>query len=186
MNIIFLDLDGVIQYSINELYPESIKLLKDIINEYDAKIVLITSNVRLPGKRQYNGIVRYLELIGITNVIGKINYYLEGDFLGLRVSARTWGIIDVLARNKDINYVIIDDEYHNQYKRLGLNYIRTNTYIGLTKKDIVEPIFKKNNIREELLNYHEQSFEDKPYLRNTNNLIKVLRKVYEKRINDEL
>lgn len=181
MNIIFLDLDGVLGFDMFEINPESLKILKEIIERYDAKIVLISSNLGFGTISEYKKLCKRLNDIGIINIIDKIDLFLEGDYCGKTISNRVWGIIDYLVKHRDINYVIFDDEYSKQYKRFGLNYVRPNSYIGLRHKDLKDPLFAHNNLTG-TFDYKYKSIEDKPYLKATNDLVKVMKKVYNKRL----
>ena len=69
------------------------------------------------------------------------------------ISNRVCGIIDYLKNNQNINYVILDDEYQNEYKLFNLNYYKTNTYVGLKEKDLDKITF--SNIISKRINYLE-------------------------------
>ena len=60
-------------------------------------------------------------------------------------------IIDYLKNNLNINYVILDDEYQNEYKLFNLNHYKTKTLIGLKEKDLDKITF--SNIISKRINY---------------------------------
>lgn len=170
-NIIFLDIDGVLNDNNSILSLESVDVLKQLIYKYNAKIVMITS-------WQMNGTINRIkyqfEEIGI--------YYIEfidpnykGSLCNIKMPSRILGIIDYLKNNEVANYVILDDEYHNYYKLISLNHYRTNTFKGLTFKDLSKIELKQVNLNNfKYINYRYRQLAS--YELATNNLIKVLKK----------
>ncbi len=69
-------------------------------------------------RRKY--IANRLEEQGIYDV-DFIEPNFEGSFLNIDVPDRLLGIIDYLKNNEVSSYVILDDDYHNDYKLLCLN-----------------------------------------------------------------
>ena len=176
-NIIFLDIDGVLNNSIVIFNEESVNALKELVMRYNAKIVMITSwqgngtvNIR---KR----IEKRMEQLGIYD-IDFIDPNYEGFILDIKLPNRLLGIIDYLKNNDIDNYVILDDEYKKYYKLVCLNHYRTKTLKGLTYNDLnkidLEPV-NSNNFK--YINYQYKKLGD--YELVTNNLIKILKKKYE-------
>ena len=133
MNIIFLDVDGVlnsIEYltekynSLKRILKQEemldtacIKNLKEIVDKTNSKIV-ITSSWKICDLDILNKVFsKYdLKIYGITK-----NY---GDKRGKEI--REW-----LSINKDVcNYIIIDDDMFEDYVGLENNIIRTSMYSG--------------------------------------------------------
>ena len=124
MKIIFLDIDGVLNDIRVKFKEESVNVVKELIKIYNAKVVMITS-WQLNGtinRRKY--IVNRLEEQGIYDV-DFIEPNFEGIFLNIDVPDRVLGIIDYLNNNHVSSYVILDDDYHNDYKLLCLNHYRS-------------------------------------------------------------
>lgn len=179
MKIIFLGVDGVLTHSgyknekLAELDPSKIELLKSLINETNAKIVL-TSNLKnknIMGNQQY----RQKEYYILTEVLKeyKIEIYDETqeEELKLTVSpnllkrltieelkkvrinpytTRTGEIYKWLNNNENIeSFVIIDDEEF-EYENFGYqdNFIKTDYYNGGLQKEHVEKA-------KEILNYQK-------------------------------
>ena len=176
-NIIFLDIDGVLNNSIVIFNEESVNALKELVMRYNAKVVMITSwqgngtvNIR---KR----IEKRMEQLGIYD-IDFIDPNYEGYILDIKLPNRLLGIIDYLKNNDIDNYVILDDEYKKYYKLVCLNHYRTKTLKGLTYNDLnkidLEPV-NSNNFK--YINYQYRPLEN--YELVANNLIKVLKKKYE-------
>ena len=180
-NIIFLDIDGVLNDIRVKFSEESINVVKELIKMYNAKVVMITS-WQLNGttnRRKY--IANRLEEQGIHDV-DFIEPNFKGDFLNIDVPGRVLGIIDYLKNHNVSSYVILDDEYHNDYKLLCLNHYRTLPLKGLTNKDLPKISFKKVNLNNfEYVNYGYRKLG--AYEQVTNDLIKVLKKIERNRRN---
>lgn len=178
-NIIFLDIDGVLNNVRVKFSEESINVVKELIRIYNAKVVMITS-WQLNGttnRRKY--IVNRLEEQGICGV-DFIDPNLKGFFLNIDVPDRVLGIIYYLKNHNVSSYVILDDDYHNDYKLLCLNHYRTLTLKGLTYNDLPKISFKKVNLNNfEYVNYDYRKLG--AYEQITNDLIKVLNKIERKR-----
>ena len=177
-NIIFLDIDGVLNDNIVRFNEESINALKELILRYNAKVVMITSwqgngtvNIR---KR----IEKRMEQLGIYNIDFIVPNF-EGYILDIKLPNRLLGIIDYLKNNDIDNYVILDDEYYRDYKLVCLNHYRTKTFKGLSYKDLNKIELKSVNYNNfKYINYQYRQLGD--YELVTNNLIKVLKKKYER------
>ena len=130
-------------------------------------------------RRKY--IANRLEEQGIYDV-DFIEPNFEGSFLNIDVPDRVLGIIDYLKNNDVSSYVILDDEYHNDYKLLCLNHYRPLPSKGLTYKDLSKISFKKVNLNNfEYINYKYRKLG--AYEQVTNDLIKVLKKIERNRRN---
>ena len=175
MKIIFLDIDGVLNDIRVKFKEESVNVVKELIKIYNAKVVMITS-WQLNGtinRRKY--IANRLEEQGIYDV-DFIEPNFEGSFLNIDVPDRVLGIIDYLKNNDVSSYVILDDDYHNDYKLLCLNHYRPLPLKGLTYKDLSKISFKKVNLNNfEYINYKYRKLG--AYEQVTNGLIKVLKKI---------
>ena len=181
MKIIFLDIDGVLNDIRVKFKEESVNVVKELIKIYNAKVVMITS-WQLNGtinRRKY--IANRLEEQGIYDV-DFIEPNFEGSFLNIDVPDRVLGIIDYLKNNDVSSYVILDDDYHNDYKLLCLNHYRPLPLKGLTYKDLSKISFKKVNLNNfEYINYKYRKLG--AYEQVTNDLIKVLKKIERNRRN---
>ena len=181
MKIIFLDIDGVLNDIRVKFKEESVNVVKELIKIYNAKVVMITS-WQLNGtinRRKY--IANRLEEQGIYDV-DFIEPNFEGSFLNIDVPDRVLGIIDYLKNNDVSSYVILDDDYHNDYKLLCLNHYRPFPLKGLTYKDLSKISFKKVNLNNfEYINYKYRKLG--AYEQVTNGLIKVLKKIERNRRN---
>lgn len=133
MNIIFLDVDGVLNsdefrtdmYKIlkravrtEEFFdPVCMECLKEIVDATDAKIV-VTSSMLI------NDMELLTEKLGEYNIeiIGKTKHY--GGIRGTEI--REW-----LAEHDGIsNYIIIDDDYFKDYPGLDDHIVKTSFYHG--------------------------------------------------------
>lgn len=177
-NIIFLDFDGVINNSFDKINLSCIRALHTLINLYDAKIVVISSILGSATINKKRYITKYLNKLGFFN-IDFIDPNFEGDYLGKEVPARLLGIIDYLKNNPECSYVILDDEYERNYKRLGLNHYKTKMFQGLQKRDIPKIVFKKSNdkIYSHIKYYYRTLYG---YEAATNNLVKTLKLIKDK------
>lgn len=123
-NIIFLDIDGVLNDNCSEFLSESVEVLKLFVQIYNAKVVMISS-------WQMNGIetrrksLKYqFEKLSIYN-IDFIDPNFRGGLGDIKLPSRLLGIVDYLKKNEITNYVILDDDYHNDYKLICLNHFKT-------------------------------------------------------------
>lgn len=166
-NIIFLDIDGVLNDNTCYLSLESIEILKQLIQSYNAKIVTITS-WQMNGTENRRKKIKYqLKQQGIYNI-----NFIDPNFKGNLCDIRLLGIVDYLKKYLISNSVILDDDYQNDYKLLYLNHYRTIPFKGLTYKIKFKPV-NLNNFK--YINYKHKQLGD--YKLVTNNLIKVLKKL---------
>lgn len=175
-NIIFLDIDGVINDGFSDFSLESISVLKRIVDENNAKIIIISSKQRNGTTSIRNKLINLMKQYNI-----EVNDFIDPNFIGnlsgIEISSRILGIVDYLKNNSEANYVILDDEYQNDYKLLCLNYYKVNN--GLKNKDYDKIKFKKvnpNNFRN--INYHYRKLGE--YEQATNNLIYVLKRIKDR------
>ena len=182
-NVIFLDIDGVLNDNISNFSLESIDVLKKLIQIYNAKVVMITSRQMNGTKARRNCIQQQLEELGIYDV-DFIDPNFDGSMCDIKLPSRILGIIDYLTNNEIANYVILDDEHHNDYKLICLNHYRTMPFKGLTYKDLSRITFKPVNLNNfKYINYQYRQLGE--YELVTNNLVKVLKKKYEKDIKEK-
>ena len=174
-NLIFLDIDGVLNYIEVEFNEESINVLKELIQKYNAKVVMITSWQTNGTENKRKNIKHQLEKLGIYD-IDFIDPNFEGSFYDIQLPSRLLGIVDYLKNKEKCNYVILDDEYHNDYKLICLNHYRTTQPKGLNYKDLPKIIFKPVNLNNfKYIKYKYGKLGE--YENVTNNLIKVLKKI---------
>lgn len=179
-NIIFLDIDGVLNNIRVKFNEESVNAVKELIKIYNAKVVMITSWQLNGTINRRKNIANRLEEQGIYDV-DFIEPNFRGNFLNIEVPDRVLGIIDYLKNHDVSSYVILDDDYHNDYKLLCLNHYRTLPLKGLTYNDLSKISFKKVNlINFEYVNYDYRKLG--AYEQVTNDLIKVLKKIERNRI----
>lgn len=179
-NIIFLDIDGVLNDIRVKFNEESVNVVKELIKIYNAKVVMITSWQLNGTINRRKNIANRLEEQGIYDV-DFIEPNFRGNFLNIEVPDRVLGIIDYLKNHDVSSYVILDDDYHNDYKLLCLNHYRTLPLKGLTYKDLSKISFKKVNLNNfEYVNYDYRKLG--AYEQVTSDLIKVLKKIERNRI----
>lgn len=146
--IIFLDFDGVIttQKSGWKICPDKIKLLGDIINANNCQIVISSS-------WRYGNIedtIKYIEPAGFTfcdKIIGvtpKLTVkYLDSYYSaprGMEIEKWIqWNLEQYYIDKYTFNYCIIDDESDMLYWQKD-NFVKTNSYIGLTTKSVNKAI----------------------------------------------
>ena len=129
-------------------------------------------------KSRRKRITKMLEHYNI-NITDFINPNFEGNMCGIEIPSRVIGIVDYLKKFNNYNYVILDDEYHNDYKLLCLNYYKTNPNKELKIKDISKINFKPVNLNNfKYVNYYYRELGDAEKIQN--DLIIVLKKVYLK------
>ena len=176
-NVIFLDIDGVLNNNISSFSLESVKVLNQLIQIYNAKVIMITSWQMNGTASRRKRIQQQLEELGIYD-IKFIDPNFDGSMCDIKLPSRILGIIDYLTNNEIANYVILDDEHHNDYKLICLNHYRTMPFKGLTYKDLSRITFKPVNLNNfKYINYQYRQLGEHEVV--TNNLIKVLKKKYE-------
>lgn len=174
-NIIFLDIDGVLNDNNSSFSLESLEVLKKLINTWNAKIVMITSWLQNGTQNKKNKLRNHFEKIGIYD-IDFIDPNFVGSLCGIQLPPRLLGIVDYLKNKEECNYVILDDDYHNDYKLICLNHYKPSPLKGLKYKNLSKITFKKVNLNNfEYINYKYRNLGK--YEQVTNNLIKVLKMI---------
>ena len=182
-NIIFLDIDGVLNNIKVRFNEESVNVVKELIQKYNAKIVMITSWQGNGTERRRKWIQQQLEELGIYDID-----FIDPNFVGnlcfkdnlsyIKIDSRLLGIVNYLQNKSKCNYIILDDDYHNDYKLLCLNHYRTMPLKGLSYKDLPKITFKLVNLNNfKYIKYQHRQLGQ--YELVTNKLIKVLKKKYE-------
>ena len=189
-NIVFLDFDGVINKNSciedKEVVPECLEVLLILIKKYNLKVVPIAGalSIGLGTAKTKKNITNRLNSYGIFDIDGFIETNYCGTFLDKKISSRTIGIVDYLIKRGEVNYIIIDHENQREYKMLNLNHLKTIPHVGLTMKDLNQFSLKKNTCYAfDKVDYKYKDFSNAPYIVNSNNLIRVLKKVYQKECN---
>ena len=178
----FLDIDGVLNNNHSNISSESIDVIKQLIQKNNAKVVMITSHQQNGTDAKRNSIKQKLEELDIYN-IDFIDPNFEGYILDIKLPSRILGIVDYLKKNEVSNYVILDDDYTNDYKLVCLNHYKTNPQKGLTNKDLSKITFKSVNIKNfKNISYQYRQLGEYELL--TNNLVKILKNKYERHKNN--
>lgn len=135
MKVIFLDFDGVLnsdeyfertkddKINRSEFDDNSLKILREIINLTDAKIVVTSTWKEL---RRFDKVKEYLESHGILvyDTTRKIDF------------KRGEEIRDYLSSHKDISeFVIVDDEVFPDFNELTKYLVKTDFYSGGLKEE---------------------------------------------------
>ena len=176
-NIIFLDIDGVLNDNGSVFLSESVKVLNLLIQMYNAKVVMISSWQRNGTEARRKELKSQFEELCIYD-IDFIDPNFEGYLGDIKLSSRLLGIVDYLKNNELVNYVILDDEYYNDYKLICLNHFKTMLFKGLSYKDLSRIVFKPVNLNNfKQINYQYRQLGEYEVV--TNNLIRVLKKKYD-------
>lgn len=141
-NIIFLDIDGVLNKNNTNFSLESVEVLNKLIITYKAKVVMITSWQMNGTENRRKWIRHQLEELNIYD-IDFIDPNFEGSLCNIKLPSRLLGIVDYLKNKKECNYVILDDDYHNNYKLICLNHYRVHPFKGITYKDLSKRFYNK-------------------------------------------
>ena len=177
--IIFLDIDGVLNdNTVNGYLNRCVDCLKKYISDKDIKIVIISSLQSTGTVKKRQKLEKSLGEVGI-KIDDFIDPNFKGNLGGVSLSNRVLGIIDYLKEHSSSEYVILDDEYKNDYKMLGLNHLEVDMWTGLDDKSIEKISFKKVNL--DILNRVNYSYRELgDYELATNNLIMTLKRVLKK------
>ena len=156
MKVIFLDFDGVINdyMTINEINEYNVEMLKRIVSETDAKVVVTSSHKQLyqinnnkEGFLKNNYYVQTLKENGI-NIIDCTPYIKQQ---GIKHNQREQEILEYLRNHPDIKeYLILDDDYI--IESLKEHEIFLDLQAGLRVKHIIPAIKILNG---ELNFYHD-------------------------------
>ena len=145
-NIIFFDIDGVLNDNRSMFVLESIDVLKQLIEKYNAKAVMISSWQMNGTENKRTRLKQQFEKLGIYN-IDFIDPNFEGNICNIELPSRLLGIVNYLQNNNKCNYVILDNEYHNDYKLVCLNYYKTAPLKELKYKDLSKIELKPVNLK---------------------------------------
>lgn len=149
MNVLFLDIDGVLNsqpYNIEnekmlgrrlkreeEINPECINILRDIVKELDLKIVIASSW----GTNELEGIFSKYDLTILDRIKGNGGY--RGTYI------KEW-----LSEHNNIdNFVILDDTFMRDYDGLENHVVQTDFYttgLNNTHKDKIRKIILRETI----------------------------------------
>lgn len=141
MKVIFLDFDGVISTFEKgwRLDEEKLTLLKEIVDETDAKIVVSSS-----WKRGYNNAVSFIESLykkkrneeivksDIFGWFAKNIYDITGNAAMRGDEVQNW--IDEHYEDVE-NYVILDDDEDFNEEQL-FNFVQTDSFEGITSREV--------------------------------------------------
>lgn len=183
-NIIFLDIDGVLNDNCAYFLLESVDVLKHLIKLYNAKIVMITSLQGNGTEKRRKRIRDKLKDFNIQNIDfidpnfeGEL--YFDGYVKGFKMVPRLLGIINYLQNTGKCNYVILDDDYYFDYKFIKLNCYRPSPFDGLTYEDLPKIKFETVNLND-FKNIKYRYRQLGAYELATNNLVRVLKNIQEK------
>jgi len=144
-NVLFIDMDGVINNNLEKVTKEAIMTLRYIINKYKCRVVLITSNIGRGTEVKKEMLKEYFYGLRIYNID-----FIDTNFLGIHnninLKFSTLGIIDYLKKHPNINYLIIDDENEEQYQMFDFNYLKTGMYDGLKFEQREDVKFESVNL----------------------------------------
>ena len=155
-NIIFLDIDGVLDVpdpskQIPEFIPETLDYLKEIVNQTNAKIVII-STWRLGAQRLQEMYPENEEIKAwkvnwdyLMDTFRKHDLYIEDNTdWNKNLKSRGEEIRAFLVKHPDVNsYIIIDDCYHDCYEaqpELHDRLVMINGAKGMEKHHIEEAV----------------------------------------------
>lgn len=147
MKVIFLDFDGVINdwYTMNSISEKSIKILKFIVEESNAKIVVTSSN-KYSFQKNSNSLENTLcYKIYIQSLI---NHGLEiYDFTPCILKNRELEIKEYLKSHPEIReYLILDDDYI--FKEMLNHEVFIDLYKGLSEEHVIPSLKILNGILE--------------------------------------
>ena len=151
MKVLFLDVDGVLNSNDTEdvfkgfigLDYAGIRLLREIIDETGAKIVLVSSwkhRWYKDDKKHQDDLANYLDQRLAEEGL-KIIDKTEG------MSDRGTGIVDWLSEHHTESWIVLDDEIFGDYEECGImpHLVKTSFYDGGLKDKHVELAIKMLN-----------------------------------------
>ena len=159
---LFIDFDGVINDNYSEVKESCINILKEILASSGAKPVVISSWLGWGSDRSINHVKEFLASFDITN-IDYIDVNYEGTLNGYYIAPRILGIYKYLEDKEKSLYLILDDDYKNDYKSAKLNFYHTDPDKGLIEEDLPKLKFKKykNTISNEIsLKHYNRAIGD--------------------------
>lgn len=142
MNVIFLDIDGVlnsqrscfdddlaIRTRLGYIGHYELQRFHDLLSHVDAKVVLISSWARPSGDPKCKEREKEIsEALGV-EIYGTINYTGGGR-------SRGQSIVEYIKENNVDKYVVLDDSIQHYVYELEGNFIQVNGLIGLSFYDI--------------------------------------------------
>lgn len=151
MKILFLDFDGVITtyQSKWKIDMDKIKIINDICDKTDAKIV-VSSSWRIGYRGVVHTFQEYLKQYFVKNeYVGlfKFNKFID-NIIGLTDSGSCRGneIKFYMNEHPEVDsYVIVDDDSDMLDEQL-FNFVQTDTYEGITERDAKLCVDILNNI----------------------------------------
>ena len=145
MKIIFLDVDGVLNSIDSEdhlhgfigLDYSGIKLLKEIVDATEAKIVLVSTwklAWHKDNKSRQDSLAAYLD-----QRLAEEGLVIM-DKTGGSIAERGHGIIDWLSEHPTDSWIVLDDEIFEDYEECGImpHLVKTSFYNGGLKEKHVE------------------------------------------------
>ena len=146
MKVIFLDIDGVLnshQYLsrtaledagiYDELDPEKLKLLKTLVDQTGASIVLASS------WRELFENMKPLDFVAKNLLAAFKEYGLSiYDMTPLLKARRDEEIRHWLSRHAEVEQFVFLDDEHYDWRELGTRWVKTSYYTGLSEKDVLE------------------------------------------------
>ena len=155
MKVIFLDFDGVINdwYTMDSVNYDNIKILKKIIDETDAKIVVTSSNKY--SFQRNNSNIKIENTICYKYIKALISKGIKVyDFTPYIKENRELEILKYLRMHKEIEeFLILDDDYI--FKSLLNHQVFLDLYKGLTEEHIIPSI----NILNGILGFYPPDFD---------------------------
>jgi len=94
-----------------------------------------------------------------------------------QLSYRVLGIIDYLNQHPDVSYIILDDEYHDQYQEFNLHFYPPIRNRPLKKEDFYQIQLQKYSSCIPPIYYHRA-----PKFNEYQRLARTFQKIYEKRL----
>ena len=158
MNVIFLDVDGVLNggktdgYSRELLGDEYFQRLKRLVETTNAKVVLSSSwrigydpESHIPSKTLHDKLKNIgVDLYGMTDLIKWYDGKTRGDEI------RAW-----LVNHPEVDRFVILDDDCDMAEYTETNLVRTDTYLGLQDGDVEKAIAILNNTTTEGLDDEE-------------------------------
>lgn len=142
--VIFLDFDGVINDNVKPVTKEAMSAFLFLLHLYPSKVVVTTSNLQNGTIEKQKYLSTFLNKFGIYDIDFINPNFRDGVFFDKKLSFRALGIIDYFSNHEVGEYLILDDDYYNEYKRLGLNYYKTMACKGLRWNDLKKITFSSN------------------------------------------
>lgn len=107
--------------------------------------VVVTSSWFMFSPKRIERISEFLAKLKITN-IDWIRVDLKATYNGKDFSYRTLGIIDYLYQHPNSCYLILDDEFEEEYDLLNLHHLITNPNTGLVKENLANITFQQPDL----------------------------------------